>query len=197
MSEDSAPAGGARVGNVGLKWTRRPRSDMADQAGADGAADGTGGTDAATAHVETVHATGHEHVSADHASTFEVTTDDFLTPAGDCILAIGADRAPADFDDGFVAACRDADARIEATLTVHPGDDRSDPPHRVTVTGRGHPELTFDSDRGAVARTSDYVDERTVMVEADAAAADLDRALVAALADGADCRLRLRVTTGD
>ncbi len=134
---------------------------------------------------EVVHATGHEHVSATHASTFEVTTDDWLTPAGDCILAVEADRAPADFDDDFVAACQDADATIELTLSV---DN-----HTATVVGRGHPDLTFDSDRSLVARTSDYVDDRTVVVEADASAGDLDRDLVAALAGGADCRLTLEI----
>ncbi|MFC6725455.1 DUF371 domain-containing protein, partial [Halobium palmae] len=61
---------------------------------------------------EVIHARGHEHVSAEHASTFEVTSDDWLTPAGDCILAVEADRVPADFDAKFVDACRDADARI-------------------------------------------------------------------------------------
>ncbi len=29
-----------------------------------------------------IHARGHENVTAQHASTFEVTSDDFLTPAG-------------------------------------------------------------------------------------------------------------------
>ena len=65
---------------------------------------------------EVIHARGHEHVAAEHASTFEVTTDDYLTPAGDCILAIEADRAPADFDPAFVEACRDAAATITMTI---------------------------------------------------------------------------------
>ena len=134
---------------------------------------------------EVVHATGHENVTGEHASTWELTSDDWLTPAGDCILAVEADRTPADFDPAFCEACRDADAELTATLEA--GD------HEVTVTGRGDPELTFEDDRSLVVRTSDYVDDRTVMVAADAAAADLDRSLVAALADGADCRLVLRV----
>ena len=50
-----------------------------------------------------VHASGHENVSATHGSTFEVTSDDWLTPAGDCILAVEADAVPAAFDDDFVA----------------------------------------------------------------------------------------------
>ena len=130
-------------------------------------------------------AVGHEHVAATHASTFEVTTDDFLTPAGDCSLGVRADRAPAAFDPAFVERCRDAVATIEAT--VRAGD------HAVTVTGRGDPSLTFESDRALVGRTSGYVDDRTVMVGADAAAADLPRALVAALADGAALELVLAV----
>jgi len=139
---------------------------------------------------EVVHARGHEHVSAAHTSTFEVTSDDWLTPAGDCILAVDADRVPADFDDAFVDACRDAAATIRATLTAttENGATVTD-----TIAGRGHPELSFENDRSHVGRTSKYVDDRTVLVEADAAAADLDRGLVDALAAGADLRLELVV----
>ena len=127
---------------------------------------------------ETVRCRGHENVRAEHASTLEVTTDDWLTPAGDCIVGVAADRAPAEFDPAFVDACRDPAATVTLTLAAA-GQE-------AVVTGRGDPDLTFDSDRSAVVRTSEYVDDRTVMVGADAAAANLDRELVAALADGAD-----------
>ena len=140
---------------------------------------------------EVVRARGHDNVSASHESTFEVTTDDWLTPAGDCILAVEADRAPVDFDDAFVAACRDADVRITATLRVTRPDDTV---LEASVTGRGHPDLTFDSERSAVCRTAEYVDDRTVMVNADGAAADIDRELVSALSDShADLEFELTV----
>ena len=142
---------------------------------------------------EVVSATGHEHVSAEHTSTFEVTSDEWLTPAGDCILAVGADRVPADFDDAFVAACRDRDATIRATLTATADDGET---VTQTVTGRGDPDLSFENERSHVGRTSEYVDDRTVLVGADAAAADVDPALVDALAAGADLRLELRVDPG-
>ena len=142
---------------------------------------------------EVVHARGHENVSAEHASTFEVTTDDWLTPAGDCILAVEADRTPADFDAAFVEACRDPDATVTATITVTTDDGET---HEQTVTGRGHPDLTFENERSHVGRTSEYVDDRTVLVDADAAAADLDRDLVEALADGASVRFELVVEAG-
>ena len=134
---------------------------------------------------ETIHARGHENVTAEHASTFEVTTDDFLTPAGDCILAVEADRAPADFDPDFVAACRDADATIATTIEA--GD------YEQTVTGRGHPDLTFDSDRSMVGRTSDYVDERTFVVGCEFAAEEFDRELISVLSEGAEVTVTVTV----
>jgi len=134
---------------------------------------------------EVVHARGHENVSAEHASTFEVTSDDYLTPAGDCILGVEADRVPADFDPEFVAACQSHDATI--TAAVEAGG------YTVRLEGRGHPDLSFENERSIVGRTSDYVDDRTVLVDADAAAGDLDRDLVDALAGGADLTLTLSV----
>ncbi|WP_255193663.1 DUF371 domain-containing protein [Natronobeatus ordinarius] len=134
---------------------------------------------------EHIHARGHEHVRAAHASTFEVTTDDYLTPAGDCILAIEADRAPADFDPAFVEACRDPDATI--TMTIAAGG------HEETVTGRGDPALEFTNERSAVGRTSEYVDDRTVMVGAEFAAEGFDRDLVDALAGGAEATVTFAV----
>ena len=134
---------------------------------------------------EIIHARGHEHVSAEHSSTFEITTDDFLTPAGDCILAIEADRAPADFDPEFVEACRDADATI--TVTVEAGG------YADSVTGRGDPDLEFTNERSAVGRTSEYVDDRTIVNDAEFAAEGFDRDLVAALADGAEVTVTISV----
>jgi hypothetical protein len=148
--------------------------------------------DDAVRHQEVLHAEGHEHVSGTHPSTFEVTTDDYLTPAGDCIVGIEADRAPADFAPAFVDACRDPEARIVTELSV-PVDGSSDDAHVQRIVASGHPDLSFESDRSAVWRTSDYVDDRTVAVGAGGAAADLDRALVAALADGAELAVRIAV----
>lgn len=134
---------------------------------------------------ETVRATGHEHVRATHASTFEVTTEPALTPAGDCILAVAAHRGPVDFDESFKTACRDAAATVTVVLAA--GE------HLETVTGRGDPDLTFASPTSLVGRTSEYVDDRTVLVDADTAAADIDRDLVTALSDGASLTATLEV----
>ncbi|MCH7660559.1 MAG: DUF371 domain-containing protein [Euryarchaeota archaeon] len=125
---------------------------------------------------EVIHAKGHENVSAEHASTFEITTDDWLTPAGDCILAVEADRAPADFAPGFIEACRDSGATI--TTTFEAGG------YTETIVGRGHPDLAFGSERSMVGRTSEYIDERTFVIGTEDAAEGIDRDLIEALSAG-------------
>lgn len=161
----------------------------AGAADADAAADAEATADTEAVSVQQIHARGHEHVTAEHASTVELTSDDWLTPAGDCIVGVEADTVPADFDEVFVDACQSDDATVTAEFAVESDDGTlSD-----TITARGDPALTFAGDRSLVGRTSDYVDDRTVFVGADGAAADLDRELVDALADGAALTLTLRV----
>ncbi|MFC6753998.1 DUF371 domain-containing protein [Halorubrum tibetense] len=152
-------------------------------------------TDDANVRTEVVHGCGHENVTAEHVSTFELTTDDWLTPAGDCILAVDADRTPRDFDPAFREACQDPDATITATITVDPAPGGGS--LSATITGRGDPGLTLLDGRSMVGRTSGYTDdERTILVDADAAAADLDRDLVGALTNpDAKVTLELSVET--
>lgn len=138
---------------------------------------------------ERITAHGHEHVTAEHQSTVEVTTDDWLTPAGDCIVGVEADRTPADFDEAFVDACQSANATITGEFVVQTGGETL----TDSIVGRGDPELTFSGDRSLVGRTSDHTDDRTVFVGANGAAADLDRDIVAAVADGATLTLTLTV----
>jgi Uncharacterized protein conserved in archaea len=138
---------------------------------------------------QTIRVSGHEHVQASHESTLEVTSDDWLTPAGDCILAVEADTVPQEFDLEYKRACQDATATVRANIQVLTEDGSFE----TTIEGRGDPELTFDNDRSAVIRTSEFVDDRTVMIDADAAATDIGRDLVSALSEGAAATLVLSV----
>jgi len=99
--------------------------------------------------VEVVRAVGHENITAEHASTVELTTDDWLTPAGDCIVGVEADRTPRDFSTSFREACQEADATITATFAVgEPGDeavDVDDPAYVAEIAGRGDPDLTLST----------------------------------------------------
>jgi hypothetical protein len=127
---------------------------------------------------ETVRARGHRNVTATHRSTFEVTADCDLTPAGDCIIAVCADRWPAGLSGEFKAAAARDDAKITAEIHCMG--------HKDTVQGWGSSKMTFGDRRSMVFRVSDYVCGRTVMINADKAARGLDRELVKALASGGE-----------
>jgi len=133
---------------------------------------------------EVVQAHGHEHVAGAHASTLELTTDDYLTPAGTASSASKQTgrRRTSTASSWEPAATRRPKSRSSSRPTATRHRD-----------GAGTLDLEFTNERSFVARTSTYVDDRTVLVDADKAAADVDRDLVDALAAGADLTATFRV----
>jgi hypothetical protein len=138
---------------------------------------------------ETVRARGHRNVTGTHRSTFEVTRDQDIGLAADCIIVVCADRWPAVMSEEFKAAAARDDAKI--TVEIHCNG------HKDTVQGWGSSRMTFTNDRGMVFRVSDYVCGRTVMINADKAARGLDRGLIKALASGSDAMIVLTVERAD
>ena len=121
-------------------------------------------------YTENLVAYGDANVTANHSSTLEITTDSYLTLSGDCIIGISSNRSPSDFSNDFIIACQNKNAKIIAKLSVGS--------HEQHIVGHGHPDLTFKSTHSAVIRTSDYVDDRTIMVNSDTAAKNLDRNII-------------------
>ena len=121
----------------------------------------------------TVIAWGHENVLSLHKTTIEVTKEKELTKMGDCIVGVGADIGLADLSDDFKNAARNKNAKIAVTFKA--GDVTE------TVTGRGHPNLTFEHKTDIVIRKSDFICSRTLMINADKSAAELDRKLISLL----------------
>jgi len=142
--------------------------------------------------VEVVRARGHPNVRATHPITLEITRETHLTPRGDCIIAVGADKGARDLSEAFKRAARREGARIIITIEV-PSKGL-----RATVEARGHPALSFEHPTDIVVRKSDYVCGRTVAIKADKAARDLPRELIEALRDPrAQVLVRLEVKEPD
>ena len=127
--------------------------------------------------IEVVRARGHPNIRATHPTTFEITREEHLTPRGDCIIAVGADKGARDLSEAFKEAARREEAEITITIEVPSRGLRE------VVRARGHPGLAFDHPTDMVIRKSDYVCGRTVAIRADKAARDLPRELVEALKD--------------
>jgi len=128
---------------------------------------------------------GHPNIKATHKTTFEVTKDTYLTPKGDCIIGIKADKALSDLSDELKNALKRRDAIVKLKLKV---DDIED-----EVTAYGNPRLILSSKKDAVVRKSDYICERTLAIKADKAAMDIDRRLVEKLRKGKKLILEIAV----
>ncbi|NJE07714.1 DUF371 domain-containing protein [Thermococcus sp. M39] len=118
---------------------------------------------------ETIHCYGHKNVKATHKSTLEITREDFLTPKGDCIICIKADKALRDLSDEFKKALKSG-KKIRIRIVV---DDLVD-----EIIASGDECLTFENDVSMVIRKSTYVDGRTLAIKANKAAKDIDRRII-------------------
>jgi len=128
---------------------------------------------------------GHPNVSARHKTTLEFTRDNYLTPTGDCIVAINADRCFHDFAPGFLDLLRSNGSRLEIIIECNGVRDK--------VSARGDKSLTLKHQDDMVVRKSSYLCDRTLAVKADKAASDLSRELVTELRKGDEVKIEFRV----
>lgn len=125
---------------------------------------------------EVVKARGHENVSARHKTTFEITREAYLTPRGDCIIGVEADKALSDFNNNFKKLVRNKYSIVMVFLKTENSVEM--------VLGHGDPRLTYSDSRRIIVRKSSYVDQATAVVKANKAAVDIDRQLVHELQRG-------------
>ena len=127
-----------------------------------------------------IKAYGDPNIRATHKTTIEITKDDHLTERGDCILGIRADRGLKDIKNFL-------DSHIGKKLIVEfTVDDLSD-----RVTGYLDPRLSFLDKRDIVIRKSSYICKRTLMINADKSAAEIDRSIVRKLREGKELIVRI------
>jgi uncharacterized protein len=133
-----------------------------------------------------LRAKGHRNVLSTHRNTFEFTQEEHLTPRGDCIVAVAADKTMADLPEEFKAALRREDAGIEITIECGGQAEK--------VTASGSPKLLLTHPTDFVIRRSDFICARTLAVRADKAAVDLSRQLVEELKRGGPVLIKLDVS---
>ena len=125
---------------------------------------------------ETIRATGHFNVTARHKTTFEITKESLLTPQGDCIIAVSADRGLKDFSEDFRNALKKADSVLEIRMECCGIEEK--------IIARGHPDLSYTNHEEMVVRKSSFICGRTLAINADKASCDLGRDFVKKLSEG-------------
>jgi len=134
---------------------------------------------------ETIKARGHKNVTAKHRTTLEFTKEKHLTPQGDCIIVVGADKSMREFSEEFKSALRDDDAELEIRIKCKGLVE--------IVRARGNSNLILTHPTDMVIRKSDFVCDRTLAVRADKASIDLDRKLVERLKEGNEAIIEFNV----
>jgi len=120
--------------------------------------------------VDVLYAKGHPNVKATHKTTLEITKEEYVTPRGDCIIAIKATKAVKDLDPVLKSIIRRNDAIIIAVLET---DNLKD-----VVLAMGSQELLLSSDNKIIIRKSTYIEPATLGIRSNKAARDIDRRLI-------------------
>ncbi len=134
---------------------------------------------------EVVIGYGHPNIIATHKTTAEFTKETHLSKKGDCIFAVGTDKALSDLSPEFKANLTKSNAKI--IISIEAGEISAQ------IQAYGAQEITFEHPTDAVIRKSGYICSRTLAVHADKAAIDLPRALVEKLKNPKQ-RVKIRLT---
>lgn len=134
----------------------------------------------------TIKTHGHINVTSKHKTTFEVTTDPEISIKADCIVGVASEKSMKDFSEDFKKAMRKEDAEIKVILKTKNAFD--------AITGHGHPDLPLDHPTDIVCRKSDYICGRTLMINADKAARDLNNDLINDLKNGEEMQVEIIVS---
>ncbi len=122
---------------------------------------------------ECITGLGHPNVSAIHPSTLMFTKERHLSPSGDCVVAVAADKGAADLKQGFKDALKEPNAQVTITIEA---DGLT-----AQVHAHGSPKLTLTNTNDMVIRKSDFISGRTLAIHSDKSSRDLPRSLIGKL----------------
>lgn len=123
--------------------------------------------------LEKIIAFGHANVSCIHNSTIEITKENYLTDRGTCVLGINSSKACSDLDLKLKHQIWDG-AKINVEIQVEDFYDN--------FYGFGSKLLPLSHELDLVFRKSDFICDRTVLINCSKSSSDLNRNLVKSLA---------------
>lgn len=120
--------------------------------------------------IDVVKAFGHKNVKATHRTTMEITKDNYLTPRGDCIIGIKANKGAKDLSEELKKLIRQNNSFVYIVLKVN---DKID-----IIKGKGDSRLTLENENKIIVRKSDFVSDATIAIKADKSARNIDREII-------------------
>ncbi len=122
--------------------------------------------------LDKIYAYGHENILCSHKTTIEITKDKDLTKKGTCIVGIKASKACIDLGAKLKETIINEN-EIKVTLKVENLKD--------SFYGFGHKNLRLLDKKDMVFRKSNYICDRTVLINCTKSSNDLKQELIEAL----------------
>lgn len=119
--------------------------------------------------IDTIEIMGHPFIQCIHNTTIELTKDNYLTKKGTCILGIKASKACYDLNPLLKKKIRNG-AKIDVIIKV---DEICD-----SFCGYGNKKLTLLSKKDIVFRKSDFICDRTILVNCTKSSNELSRNII-------------------
>jgi len=113
---------------------------------------------------------GHHLIKATHSTTLEITKENFLTKRGDCIIGIKSEKACIDLSKDLKELIKQKNSMIKLILECEGYVEQ--------VEAYGSPLLLLTNPISIVIRKSNYIDNRTLAINSNKAAKDLNRDFV-------------------
>jgi hypothetical protein len=118
---------------------------------------------------------GHPNIRSLHAKTIEITKDEHLTPRGDCIIGVKANKACVDLDEVLKHRLKSNSAVVRIEVMV--GNES------VLISGMGDHRLSMLNSHDIVIRRTNFACPRTMSVQCDKASSEVPRKMVKILQD--------------
>jgi hypothetical protein len=118
---------------------------------------------------------GHPNITSKHKTTMEFTKDPDIGITADCIIGVKSPVSMDNIPQEIVEAIKEDDRPVTLRLETENAIDN--------IRGYGHHELSLDHPTDMVSRKSSFKCSRTLMINADKAAADLKTELINDLKD--------------
>ncbi|MHA1488584.1 MAG: DUF371 domain-containing protein [Promethearchaeota archaeon] len=119
--------------------------------------------------MEKINALGHKNILCTHNTTLEITKEKTLTKKGNCIVGINASKACYDINPKLKEFIKSG-KKIKITLKVNDVTD--------SFFGFGNKELTLLNKKDMVFRKSNFLCDRTILINCSKSSSDLDRNLI-------------------
>ncbi len=123
---------------------------------------------------------GHKNIIAKHRSTLEITKENYLTKKGDCIIGVCSSHSCFDLPEKLKKELK-KNRKIKIIIFTPVGSEE--------IIAFGNENLLLTNKTSIVIRKSNFIDDRTLCINANKSAKNIDRKIINYLKNGGEGKM--------